>query len=189
MSVLIASKYWTHYLSVPKEPPGEANGSRINWLVQGSLLPVQFCYCAIYMCGRRESRCFEAEQFLHSTNYSPFAWLLQLMLYGQRHYCHLKKQSKIFTKNTGLNWQPLRNFSNQTFGFLVLLCFLKPMLICGVGVTTWECTPLQEILTRKRLSSTEIWRDICSPDWGIDQWLGHLTGMLKTYSSSVPALH
>lgn len=69
-----------------------------------------------------------------------------------------------FTKKHWSQLTTTEEFSNQSFGFLVLLCFLNLMLICGVGIITWECTPLQEILTRKGISSKEIWRDICSPD-------------------------
>lgn len=112
----------------------------------------------------RKSRCFEAGLFLLSTNHAPFARLLQLMLYGQRHHCNISATVQYLYKKHWSQLTTTEEFSNQTFGFLVLLCFLNLMLICGVGIITWECTPLQEILTRKGISSKEIWRDICSPD-------------------------
>lgn len=108
---------------------------------EGLSFQSQFCYCAVYTRRRRESRCFEAGLLLHSTNCPPSAWLLQLMLYGQWHSCNLSAAAKYLHKNTGLKWQlSIEEFSNQTFGFLVLLFFVNLLLICGVGVVTWECT-------------------------------------------------
>lgn len=164
MSVLIASKYWIHYLSVPKEPPREANGSRINRLVQGSLLPVHFCSCAIYICKRRQPRCFEAGLSLHSTNYPPFAWLLQLMLSSATLLQPFRSCQISLQKNTGLNGQPLRNFLTKLFGFSCFALFLKS----HANLWSWSLYlgmyPPPGILTRKGLSSTEIRRDIYSPD-------------------------
>lgn len=126
----------------------------------------------------------------HLPAYHPsFAWLLELLLYSQWHYCSLSAAAKYCYKKHWSQVRTIEEFSNKSLGFFILLCFLNLMLICGDGDITWECTPLQEILTRKGLSSTGIWRHISTPVYGIDQWLGHLAGVMKTYSSSAPALH
>lgn len=164
MSVLIASKYWIHYLSVPEEPPREANGSRINWSVQGSLLPVTvLLLCHWYVQDRRVKVFWDqviSAQHL-SAYHPPFAWLLELLLYSQWHYCSLSEAAKCCYKK---HWSQvlLKNSLTKVSDFL--FCFLNFMLICGDGDITWECTPLQENLTRKGLSGTGIWRDIPTPD-------------------------
>lgn len=168
MSVLIASKYWIHYLSVPKEPPWKANGSRINWLVQGSPCQSWFCYCAIYLsiCKTGESTCFKTRLFLHST-YQHITLLFTDFCIVSDITATFQQLGNAVTKSTRLNWEQLRNFVTKVLDFSFCFWgffFFNLMLICRDGDITWECTPLQEVLTRKGLSSTGIWRDISTPD-------------------------
>lgn len=151
MSVLIASKYWIYCLSVPKEPPREGNRSRFNWSVQGSLFPVMvLLLCYLYVQDRRVKVFWDGViSAQHRPVYHPpFAWLLELLLYSQWHYCSLSAAAKYCYKKHWSQVGTIEEFSNKSFGFFVLFCFLNLMLIWWDGDITWECTPLQEILTR-----------------------------------------
>lgn len=124
MSVLIASKYWIHYLSVPKEPPTEANGSRINWSEQSSLLPdTVLLLWHLHRIGEPD---FETGLFLHCTSQST-TFLLPGFSDRQWHYYSLAAAAKY---NTGLRWNLWR--SSPTKGCLFVF---KP----NSNLWRWRC--------------------------------------------------
>lgn len=93
-----------------------------------------------------------------------FAWLLQLMLSSATLLQPFRSCQISLQKTTGLNGQPLRNFLTKLFGFSCFALFLKS----HANLWSWSLYlgmyPPPGILTRKGLSSTEIRKDIYSPD-------------------------
>lgn len=153
MSVLIASKYWICYLSVPKEPPTEANGSRINWSEQSSLLPDTVLL--LWHSHMQDRRARLWDYFYTAPIRVPPSFCLGSQI-GSDITTALQQ-----LPNTTL-------VSSGTYGGVLqqkgVCLFLNPVLICGDGDVTWDYTALQEILTRKGISITGIWRDISTLD-------------------------
>lgn len=119
MSVLIASTYWIHYLSVPREPPTEGNGSRINWSVWGFLLPVMFMLlCHLYV----QDGWVKLWDSIISTGVPSFCLDSHV---GSDTTAAFGEVPSTVTANTGLLWNRWRSYPSEGW-FYWLFCFLKP---------------------------------------------------------------